>query len=60
MGNAGAHGEKVEPSKRDVLELIEFIESIMYYLYELPHKIEVFNRKYDEILKQDNSEKAIK
>lgn len=48
LGNAGAHGDDDSLlTKRDVEELIDFIETIMYYIYELPVKIEKLNRKYD-------------
>lgn len=48
LGNAGAHGDDDSLlTKRDVEELIGFIETIMYYIYELPVKIEKLNCKYD-------------
>ena len=47
MGNSGAHGEDEELfSGSDIAELIDFIETIMYYIYELPVKIDELNQKY--------------
>lgn len=46
MGNAGAHGEDVAVSKTDIMDLIDFIETIMYYIYELPYKIDKMNKKH--------------
>lgn len=47
LGNSGAHGEDIDLSQSDVLELIDFIETILYYIYELPVKISNVNKKYD-------------
>lgn len=47
MGNSGAHGDDIAVTTSDVLELLSFIENIMYYIYELPAKIEELNRKFD-------------
>ncbi len=47
MGNNGAHGDDNSMlTNRDIAELIDFIETIMYYIYELPVKVENLNRKY--------------
>ena len=54
MGNKGAHGEEdLRITPRDVDELIDFVETIMYYIYELPIKIDKFNKKY-ELNLEDN------
>lgn len=50
LGNTGAHGDDVV-LKNDVLKLIDFMETILYYLYDLPTEIEKFNTKYSELLK---------
>lgn len=57
MGNNGAHGDDDSMlTSRDITELINFIEIIMYYIYELPIKIDKFNQKYElELEKRDNS-----
>ena len=48
MGNSGAHGDDdYMLTGRDIAALIDFIETIMYYIYELPVKIDNFNRKYE-------------
>lgn len=48
LGNSGAHGDDNSLlTRRDVSELIDFIETIMYYIYELPVKIESLNQKYE-------------
>lgn len=48
LGNSGAHGdENEELSKSDVYALIDFIETILYYIYELPVKIARLNKKWD-------------
>ena len=48
MGNNGAHGDDDSMlTSRDIAELIDFIETIMYYIYELPVKVEKLNRKYE-------------
>ena len=39
-------------SQNDVLELIDFIETILYYIYELPVKIANVNDKHN--LKLEN------
>ena len=47
MGNNGAHGDDDSMLREsEVLELIDFIETIMYYIYELPVKIDSLNQKY--------------
>lgn len=47
MGNKGAHGDKgIRISNRDISELIDFVETILFYIYELPVKIDSFNKKY--------------
>lgn len=51
LGNTGAHGDDFV-WKNDVLKLIEFIENIMYYLYDLPAEIRAFNERYEELLKE--------
>lgn len=53
LGNSGAHGDDIKLSQSDVLELLDFIETILYYIYELPAKIARMNKKYD--LKLENS-----
>lgn len=50
LGNTGAHGDDVVLNN-DVLKLIGFMETILYYLYDLPAEIENFNKKYSELLK---------
>lgn len=52
LGNSGAHGDDIGMSQSDVLELIDFIETILYYIYELPIKIANVNDKYN--LKLEN------
>lgn len=52
LGNSGAHGDDIDMSQSDVLELIDFIETILYYIYELPVKIANVNDKYN--LKLEN------
>ena len=48
MGNSGAHGDDDSLlTTRDIAELIDFIETIMYYIYELPVKVVIFNKKYN-------------
>lgn len=48
MGNSGAHGDADSMlTSHDIAELIDFIETIMYYIYELPVKVECLNRKYE-------------
>jgi len=48
MGNKGAHGDECNKiSNRDIAELIDFVETIMFYIYELPVKIDSFNKKYE-------------
>ena len=47
LGNSGAHGDDIDLSQSDVLELIDFIETILYYIYELPIKIADVNDKYN-------------
>ena len=54
LGNSGAHGEDIDLSQSDVLELIDFIETILYYIYELPVKISNVNKKYDLKLESIN------
>lgn len=47
MGNKRAHGDKgIIISNRDISELIDFVETILFYIYELPVKIDSFNKKY--------------
>lgn len=47
MGNSGAHGDDDSMLREsEVSELIDFIETIMYYIYELPVKIDKLNQKY--------------
>ena len=47
MGNSGAHGDDdLILTSRDIAELIDFIETIMYYIYELPVKVDALNQKY--------------
>ena len=56
MGNSGAHGDdNLILSSRDIAELIDFIETIMYYIYELPVKVDKLNQKYK--LKLEEREK---
>lgn len=53
LGNSGAHGDDdIDLSQSDVAELLDFIETILYYIYELPVKIARINSKYN--LKLDN------
>lgn len=52
LGNSGAHGDDIDMSQNDVLELIDFIETILYYIYELPVKIANVNDKHN--LKLEN------
>lgn len=52
LGNSGAHGDDIGMSQSDVLELIDFIETILYYIHELPIKIANVNDKYN--LKLEN------
>ena len=52
LGNSGAHGDDIDISQSDILELIDFIETILYYIYELPVKIARMNNKYS--LKLEN------
>ena len=55
MGNSGAHGDDDSLlTTKDIAELMDFIETIMYYIYELPVKVENLNRKYD--LKMEQTE----
>ena len=59
MGNSGAHGDDDSMlTGRDIAELIDFIETIMYYIYELPVKIDKLNKKYK--LKLYESEAKVK
>ncbi len=47
MGNSGAHvDDNLILTSRDIAELIDFIETIMYYIYELPVKVDALNQKY--------------
>ncbi len=46
LGNEGAHGDNIIITNDDIEELISFIETIMFYIYELPVKIEQLNNKY--------------
>ena len=56
LGNSGAHGDDTSIlTRRDVEEFIDFIETIMYYIYELPVKIDSLNRKY-ELQKTESEE----
>lgn len=58
MGNNGAHGDNVPMlTTRDVAELIDFLETIMYYIYELPIKVDKLNRKYE--LKLDDKKTSL-
>lgn len=54
LGNSGAHGDNIKLSQSDVMELIDFIETILYYIYELPDKIARVNKKYDLVGKNLN------
>ena len=56
LGNSGAHGDDIDMSQSDVLELIDFIETILYYIYELPVKIANVNDKYNLKLKSEGKE----
>lgn len=57
MGNNGAHGDDDSMlTSRDIAELIDFIETIMYYIYELPVKVEKLNRKYELKLEEREGE----
>lgn len=48
LGNSGAHGDNTDDlNALDVMSLIDFIETIMYYIYELPVKIGRLNSKYN-------------
>lgn len=47
LGNSGAHGDNTDLNTLDVMSLIDFIETIMYYIYELPVKIGRLNKKYN-------------
>ena len=48
LGNSGAHGDNDHDLNTvDVMALIDFIETIMYYIYELPVKISRLNSKYN-------------
>lgn len=48
LGNSGAHGDdSFDILQSDVDALIDFIETIMYYIYELPVKIRNLNDKYN-------------
>lgn len=48
MGNNGAHGEDDSMLRGyDIEELIDFVETIMYYIYELPVKVEELNNRYN-------------
>ena len=48
MGNSGAHGDDNKLLRaKDIEELIGFIETIMYYIYELPVKIDDLNKRFD-------------
>lgn len=48
MGNKGAHGEvEYTVAKYDIEELIHFIETILYYIYELPKEVERLKTRYD-------------
>ena len=59
MGNNGAHGDDDSMlTKRDIAELIDFIETIMYYIYELPVKVDKLNRKYELKLEERENEQA--
>lgn len=40
------NGEELYVTNRDLGELIEFIETIIYYIYELPVKISRLNERY--------------
>ena len=45
-------------SGRDIAELIDFIETIMYYIYELPVKVDALNQKYKlKLGERDQQEK---
>ena len=57
LGNSGAHGEDNSMlTKHDIEEIIDFVETMMYYIYELPIKIGALNRKYNlQIEKMDNN-----
>ena len=59
MGNSGAHGDDDSMlSGRDIAELIDFIETIMYYIYELPVKVDALNQKYKlKLEERDQQEK---
>ena len=48
LGNAGAHDDIDDfyVSTSDLEELMDFIETIIYYIYELPVKISKLNEKY--------------
>lgn len=51
LGNSGAHegGNDFYVSNSDMEELIDFIETIIYYIYELPAKIIKLNERYLQI-----------
>lgn len=61
LGNSGAHGDDIDISQSDILELIDFIETILYYIYELPVKIARMNNKYSLKLenKTDTDKKTV-
>lgn len=58
LGNNGAHGdEDVRLNRRDLEKLLDFIETIMYYIYELPVGIEDLKIRYDIETETDESNK---
>ena len=51
LGNSGAHGnEGIRLAKWDLERLLGFIETIIYYIYELPVEIEEMKSRYDIML----------
>lgn len=56
LGNSGAHGDDSALTSGDVASLIDFIETIMYYIYELPIYIKRLKDKYDLAKQQESTE----
>ena len=47
LGNKGAHGKEDDVLKSDIDMLFEFVESIISYIYELPHSISTLTTRYE-------------
>lgn len=63
LGNSGAHGDEGNYiSRNDLEELINFTETIIYYIYELPTKVDKLNRRYlsESNRSNDNNDVGIK